>query len=210
MESIDTSLFLMVNASAESPAWLVPLARTMYLELPKAVFAGIVGAALFMDGRQRRDLWAALLAMFAAWIAARLIQYAFPVPRPFALGIGTAWLERAPTAGFPSTHASVAFAFAWADCLRGGWTLRAGVAVVLAALVAWSRVSLGLHFPSDAFAGAMLGCCCAWVCCGGLRRRTLRWRRASSVYGGLSPDPSERAIAPGSLAPYARSSIRLR
>ena len=200
----------MINASPASPAWLVPVARTVSLELPKVVFAGMAGAALFMDSRQRRDLWAALLAMLAAWIAGRLIQYALPVPRPYALGIGTAWLSRAPTAGFPSSHAAIAFAFAGVVVIRNGWTLAAGFALVVAALIAWSRVSLGLHFPSDVLAGAVLGGICAWVCCGGLWRRALRWRRASSVRSRLSPNPSERAIAPGSLAPYARSNSRLR
>ena len=181
MNEIDSSVFLMVNASVASPAWVLSLARLASLELPKAVLAGMLGAALFMDERRRQDLLAVLLAMLAAWIGARLIQYTFPVQRPFALGIGTAWLDRAPKAGFPSTHASVAFAFALAIVLRSGWTLLSGVALLLASLVAWSRICLGLHFPSDALAGAALGGLCAWVSCRGQKWGQLQWRRSTAM-----------------------------
>jgi undecaprenyl-diphosphatase len=187
MNDIDASVFLMVNASAASPTWVLPLARMASLELPKALLAGMVGAALFMDRRQRHDLLAVLLSMLAAWIAARLIQYAFPVQRPFALGIGTAWLARAPTSGFPSTHGSVAFAFALAIGMRSGWTPLSGVALVLGALVAWSRVSLGLHFPSDALAGAVVGGLSAWICCRRPEWRILPWRRAEPVPHSNAP-----------------------
>jgi undecaprenyl-diphosphatase len=187
MNEIDTSVFLMVNATAASPGWVLPLARTASLDLPKALFAGMLGAALFMDRSQRRALLAVLLSMLAAWIAARLIQYAVPVQRPFALGIGTAWLARAPTAGFPSTHGSVAFAFALAVGMHSGWTLLTGVALLLAALVAWSRVSLGLHFPSDALAGAVVGGLSAWVCCGRPTRRILPWLRAARLPNREAP-----------------------
>ena len=163
MTEIDSFLFLMVNATAASPAWVLSLARAVTLELPQAVFAGMVGAACFMNTRQRQDLLAVLVTLLLAWVCARLIQHVFPMPRPFALGIGTSWLQRAPTAGFPSTHSTVAFAFAVAVSLRSGWSPLAGAALVLAALVAWSRICLGLHFPSQAAAGALLGAACAWV-----------------------------------------------
>ena len=41
--------------------------------------------------------------------------------------------------------------------------------IVSALLVAWSRIALGLHFPRDVLAGALLGAACAWACAG-------RWR----------------------------------
>jgi undecaprenyl-diphosphatase len=41
---------------------------------------------------------------------------------------------------------------------------RAGIAaVVIAALVALSRVYLGVHWPTDVLAGAAWGLACAWV-----------------------------------------------
>lgn len=59
-------------------------------------------------------------------------------------------------ASFPSGHATTAFALAtllslWYPRWTGGF-------LALAALVGWSRIVLGSHFPSDVLAGAVLGC----------------------------------------------------
>ncbi len=71
----------------------------------------------------------------------------YPEPRP---------LVHPPSSGsFPSGHASAAFAcatvIAWASP-----RLAVG-AYVLAALVAWSRVYVGVHYPLDVLGGAALG-----------------------------------------------------
>ena len=47
------------------------------------------------------------------------------------------------------------------------WTLPA---LIVAVLVSWSRVYLGLHFPSDILAGALLGAACGWLACRLARR----------------------------------------
>lgn len=66
---------------------------------------------------------------------------------------------------FPSGHATAAFALATAFSLR--WPRARGVWFGMAALVALSRVALGLHWPTDTIAGAMIGIgtvfCLAWV-----------------------------------------------
>jgi undecaprenyl-diphosphatase len=60
-----------------------------------------------------------------------------------------------PTGSFPSGHATVAFACATALALA---VPRLALPLyVLAALVAWSRVYVGVHYPLDVFAGAVLG-----------------------------------------------------
>jgi undecaprenyl-diphosphatase len=64
-------------------------------------------------------------------------------------------LEAPTTYSLPSGHATVSFACATVLALavpRLRWPLFA-----LAALVAWSRVYVGVHFPGDVLAGAVLG-----------------------------------------------------
>jgi undecaprenyl-diphosphatase len=64
-------------------------------------------------------------------------------------------LETPTTFSFPSGHATVSFACATVLALavpRLRWPLFA-----LAALVAWSRVYVGVHYPGDVLAGAVLG-----------------------------------------------------
>ena len=70
-----------------------------------------------------------------------------PVPEPL--------LESPSTFSFPSGHATVSFACATVLALavpRLRWPLFA-----LAVLVAWSRVYVGVHYPGDVLAGALLG-----------------------------------------------------
>jgi undecaprenyl-diphosphatase len=62
---------------------------------------------------------------------------------------------------FPSGHAMIAFAAATSVWLSG--YRRVGVFLFLLALiVAISRVLVGVHYPSDVLAGAVLGWLCAW------------------------------------------------
>ena len=157
MPPFDTSLFLWVNATVATPAWLLALARFASQELPQWLAAGTAGALVVGDAQVRRRVWQIALAAALAWIAARFIQHVLPMPRPFALGLGTTWLSHADSAGFPSTHASVAFAFAATVAIGTGRRLLAAGALALAFLIAWSRVLLGLHFPSDVACGALIG-----------------------------------------------------
>jgi undecaprenyl-diphosphatase len=56
---------------------------------------------------------------------------------------------------FPSGHAAGSFAFAGFVAVRvPRWALASGI---YAAIVAWSRAALGVHYPSDVLAGALLG-----------------------------------------------------
>ena len=92
------------------------------------------------------------------------------------LGLGTEWLGHSGGNGFPSSHAAVAMAFAVSMALGPWrWPWR-GAAVLCGLLVGWSRIALGVHFPSDVLAAALLGTACA---CGVYtlagRVRSLAW-----------------------------------
>ena len=163
MPDIDTSLFLWINATAASPSWLVRLARFASGELPQWMVAGAVGALIVGDARIQRAVFRILWAMAIAWVIARLGQQLFPMPRPFVVGVGTSWTSHGPSPGFPSTHASVAFGFAVAMAASSGRVVVSLVAAVLAGMVGWSRVCLGLHFPIDVAAGAAVGLVAGWL-----------------------------------------------
>lgn len=66
---------------------------------------------------------------------------------------------------FPSGHTTAIFAWVVPLLLAGGvWTIAITPAAILIAFsVAWSRMYLGLHYPSDVAAGAMIGTATAFA-----------------------------------------------
>lgn len=167
----DPTLFALLNADLQTPAWSIGTARFYSLWVPNlAAVAVALGLALGSPAL-RRSLLLLLCAVALAWCVARLIRWGFPVPRPFQLNLGTRWLEHGGRPSFPSMHACGAFAVAQAVSL--GYTRRWRWLVLLAwsaALgVAWSRAHLGVHFPSDLIAGAAVGSLSAWCVWGAAR-----------------------------------------
>ena len=82
--------------------------------------------------------------------------------RPFELAGLTELLVPLPDdASFPSGHSSAGFAAA-AVLLLNRHVLR-WPALVLAALIALSRLYLYVHFPTDVLAGVLLGILCGWL-----------------------------------------------
>lgn len=161
MFELDQQLFLWLNAGPHTPAWVIVLARAVCDVLP-ALVVGALGLWMGVHRARRQALGAALAAMWLAWVVVRLARFGLPMPRPAMFGLGTQWAEQGARPGFPSMHATTLFAFAAAlrlsgQSMAGGWMLG------LAAAVALCRLVLGLHFPSDVTAGAVLGCALAWL-----------------------------------------------
>lgn len=68
---------------------------------------------------------------------------------------------------FPSGHTNAAFAFALAVCMAAPKRWMKITAVCMAVVMGLSRLYVGVHFPSDVLAGAVIGSLCglagAWV-----------------------------------------------
>ena len=83
----------------------------------------------------------------------------FDLPRPFQVDSRVVALTRGTSYGLPSGHAQLAVTLwgyiAWALRRLGGWVVL--VAGLVIALVIFSRLYLGVHFPADVIAGAALG-----------------------------------------------------
>jgi undecaprenyl-diphosphatase len=82
--------------------------------------------------------------------------------RPFARLAGVAHRLAPPDEfSFPSGHTAAAFAFA--GLITAVFPPLALPVFLWAGLVAVSRVYLGVHFPADTLAGAVLGMACAMI-----------------------------------------------
>jgi undecaprenyl-diphosphatase len=103
--------------------------------------------------------WSALMALIIANALGQLIGRL----RPYEVSNEIMRLIPPPLIphAFPSGHTAVAFACAAALTYgRPGWGL---VAMIAAAAVGIGRVFVGVHYPSDVIAGAILGIVCASV-----------------------------------------------
>lgn len=155
MTNFDLELFAWLNAMPDTPPWRIALAAFISNWLP-ALLVLLLAAMAAVRPAWRRTLWAALVSLLMAWLAVRVFREWLPMPRPAALGLGTQWLPQGERPGFPSMHASGAFAVA-VIVLRFHFNRLGAAFVAAAALVSLSRVYLGLHLPADIIVGAMLG-----------------------------------------------------
>lgn len=126
----------------------------------------IVGVGLVADLLSRRRLpVAALLAAisyFAADGLAIALKSVFDRPRPSLVDPAVHPLVAVPHSGaMPSAHAAGAFAAALAVGLVHPRLRRPLLG--LATLIAFSRVWLGVHYPTDVVAGAAIGAAIALV-----------------------------------------------
>ena len=83
---------------------------------------------------------------------------------------------------FPSGHTNAAFAFAIAVCMSAPKKWMKVAAVCAAVVMGLSRLYVGVHFPSDVLAGALVGSLCglagAWVVKKVWERLSPRFQRA--------------------------------
>ena len=91
-----------------------------------------------------------------------LLKHLVQRPRPYLVVAGLAPLIPPPDPNsFPSGHTCAAFAsaIAWLFTLPRRWMKVTGI--VLAALMGFSRMYVGVHFPTDVLVGGLVGSLCA-------------------------------------------------
>jgi undecaprenyl-diphosphatase len=153
------NIFFLRHDAIEDPA-------VAYANAAEVLFLGaLIVAFVLVRGHRRRGArhgvvaagLSAGLALALAQVLSRLVDR----PRPFVADPGSVhvFAHHAADPGFPSDHATAAFAIAVAILLRHrGW----GAATLAAAVVlAVARVGMGVHYPSDVIGGAALGSACA-------------------------------------------------
>lgn len=139
-----------------------------YVNISEALFvATLVLVFLFANGERlrpwRRTAVAAGLSAGLALAVGKVISELIDRSRPFVADPHGVHLfsGHAADPGFPSDHATGAFAVAMAIWLRNRrWGT---VALIAAAVLSVGRVAIGVHYPSDVLAGAALGCAAALI-----------------------------------------------
>ena len=155
--SLDRGMSALSRAADRSGLWIAAAAGM-------AVARGPGGRRAAANGLASTALASAVVNVVAKPLARRRR------PDPVALRVPLARQVPMPTSrSLPSGHAASAFAFA----TGAGHALRAEGAALrgLAALVAYSRIHVGVHFPADVVVGSLIGTVCAQAATHALDRR---------------------------------------
>jgi undecaprenyl-diphosphatase len=149
----------MLRWDRDVEGWIVEHRVGLLDPLAKGLsYAGVYGAiwlalAIVLSlVRRRADVFAwTLTAAFVAWITVQGLKAAVARGRPDI----DLLVARPHTSSFPSGHAATSFACA---TVLGAFLPRWRVPFYgLAALIAWSRLYVGVHFPLDVIAGVSWG-----------------------------------------------------
>ena len=179
---LDVAVYAAI-AATPTPALDVVLRRLSHAANYSRLWLGCSGLlAVFAGRRGRRAAVNGLASVALASATVNLVlkrlshrrrpnrkTYDVPAARRVEMPRSTSW---------PSGHSASAFAFATG--VGAAWPAAGIPLSVLASLVAYSRVHTGVHYPSDAIAGAVSGVAMAPLAVAAVerRRRHGRHRRA--------------------------------
>jgi len=157
----DNGLFLTLNTLANQlPAGIWPFITT--LADPKA--APLLVLACFY--KQPLFIRAFFIAVIIALFTCYSLKYGFDFQRPNVVLDATQFTLSGPnltSPSFPSGHSLIIFTMTG---LISAWYQKTTLSVILfiiAAIVAFSRIAVGVHWPSDVLFGALLGWTIGWL-----------------------------------------------
>ncbi len=90
------------------------------------------------------------------------LKYTVNRPRPFVTYPDIIKKSEAGSKSFPSGHTSSAFALATSVSLCYPKWYVIAPSYIWACTVGYSRMRLGVHYPTDVIMGALIGSACAW------------------------------------------------
>lgn len=175
-ERVDVALYA---AIAQTPTPTLDRAMTRLSRAADYSRLSLASAAILTATGGRRGRRAATTGLASVAVTASLVNVGMkPLgrrrrPDRAAENVPVARHVRMPiSTSFPSGHSAAAFAFATGV----GHTLPPAAIPLqgLAALVAYSRVHTGVHYPADVIAGALIGTALAQLTTHALDRRTKR------------------------------------
>jgi undecaprenyl-diphosphatase len=154
--SLDKHIFLFINHLAHP--WILDEVAKFFSGIGSGGAIWLIIALVLFFREEKRDHWFFMPIVFATglslWLSEMVLKGIFLRPRP-TVDMGAIIVHAADNYSFPSSHATLAFALANVlveEEPRFRYALYA-----LAIAISFSRMYLGVHYPFDVTAGAILG-----------------------------------------------------
>ena len=150
----DVLLFYFINLNLQNPYFnfLMPIITNLGLYI---FWFGICAVLAVFGGEKGRDVALILfITLLIGHIFSEALKYLFLRPRPFEVLSGVHQLSTIESYSFPSGHTTEAFVGAIIIGKKYGYLW---LFILLALVISFSRVYIGVHYPGDVLAGALLG-----------------------------------------------------
>ena len=184
---MDVAIFRAINAAHAAALDPIMIAAT-WLGMGAGVWFSLALLGMVWP-RHRATATRAILALaITLGVNDQIVKPLVARSRPFEQVVADARVIQDPrpnTPSFPSGHSAAAMA--GAVSLARVWPQARWVLAVLAALIAYSRIYVGVHFPSDVLGGLLLGAGVAWLVLGG--RHPSTWSRPEAAPPGVQHVP---------------------
>ena len=155
LSELNLSLFSWINASPEASNTSIHFAIFIANDLLYCMI--LLFAWFWLRGNYdtKKHILKAFIFTSIAILISQCISHVYYHPRPFVMEVGRTLIYHAPNGSFPSDHmlifSSIAFSYLFSAQRKLGIFL-----LIMAWLVAWSRVYLGVHFPLDMLGAFLL------------------------------------------------------
>ena len=155
LSELNLSLFSWINASPEASNTSIHFAIFIANDLLYCMI--LLFAWFWLRGNYdtKKQILKAFIFTSIAILISQCISHVYYHPRPFVMEVGRTLIYHAPNGSFPSDHmlifSSIAFSYLFSAQRKLGVCL-----LIMAWLVAWSRVYLGVHFPLDMLGAFLL------------------------------------------------------
>lgn len=148
IDSLNLYLFNILNAPEQASPFMMHYAIFIAKDLIYLLVLIFVLLWLRGDYQVKKHILKAFIFTCITLMLSEIASAIFSTPRPFVIEAGRTLIEHAPTGSFPSNHmailSSIGFAYYFSNQRQVGKFL-----LILAWLVAWARIYVGVHFPID-------------------------------------------------------------
>ena len=162
-QNADIELLRSINSNTSTIAFSKFISNTTTaVSIGTPVIMGVVALIEKDDDLLKNALYIGV-SIGVGGVLTQVLKYSINRPRPAETYHDIIAYGSETTLSFPSGHTSLAFSMATALCLKYPKWYVIIPSSLWACSVGYSRMNLGMHYPSDVLAGAVLGVGSAYV-----------------------------------------------